>query len=197
MLTHKGTQTLCTKRLVLRRFTADDAEAMYQNWATDEETVKFLRWDTYKEIESLKAFLAKCISEYENIEYYHWVIEVDGIIVGTINLHDIETKKERCELGYCIGSRWWNKEIVTEAARAVIAFAFTELNASKVCAYHDTANPASGRVMQKCGMKQEGLLREHSIQKDGTRSDLAVYGILKSEWRENNGIQREIDSSAL
>jgi ribosomal-protein-alanine N-acetyltransferase len=189
MLTHKGTQTLQTERLILRWLTENDAEAMFQNWATDEKTVEFLTWDAYEEIDKLKEFIAKCVLDYENIECYHWVIEFDGTIVGTINLHDIQTKKERCELGYCIGSKWWSKGIVTEAAKAVIAFAFTELNASKICAYHDTKNPASGRVMQKCGMKQEGLLREHSIHRDGTRSDLVVYGILKHEWREANGIQ--------
>ena len=104
------------------------------------------------------------------------------MIVGTIGLHDIGDKQDRCELGYCIGSRWWNKGIVTEAAAEVIRFAFEELNANKVCALYDTENVGSGRVMQKNGMKQEGLLREHSLRKDGTRGDLAYYAILRSEW---------------
>jgi ribosomal-protein-alanine N-acetyltransferase len=60
------------------------------------------------------------------------------------------------------------------------------MNVNKVCACHDTENPASGRVMQKCGMKLEGILREHSRLKDGTRGNLAFYGLLKSEWRDNN-----------
>ena len=64
----------------------------------------------------------------------------------------------------------------------MINFAFSELNANKVCGMHDVQNIASGRVMQKCGMVLEGILREHSLRKDGTRGDLAFYGILKNEW---------------
>ncbi|MHB1484893.1 MAG: GNAT family N-acetyltransferase [Saccharofermentanales bacterium] len=184
MLTHKGTITLITPRLKLRRFTIDDAQAMYDNWATDEKTTKYLSWEPYTEIEKLKEFLGKCIENYENPECYHWTIEFQGEIVGTINLHDIENRKEICELGYCIGSKWWNMGIMTEAAKAVIDFAFSELNANKVCGLYDVDNVASGKVMQKCEMKLEGVLREESLRKDGTRNDMAFYGILKSEWLE-------------
>ena len=71
---------------------------------------------------------------------------------------------------------------MTEAVGAVIRFVFSELNANKICAMHDTANIGSGKVMVNNGMKQEGLLREHKIRKDGTRGDMACYAILKSEW---------------
>ena len=183
MLTHRGTVTLKTPRLVLRRLTVDDAQNMYNNWATDEKVTKYLAWEPYTDIEKLREFIAKCVSEYDNPKCYHWVIECSGAIVGTINLHDIQDKPERCELGYCIGSKWWNQGIVTEAVGAVIRFSFEELNANKVCALHDTENIGSGRVMQKNGMKWEGVLREHKLRKDGTRGDLACYAILKSEWR--------------
>lgn len=182
MLTHKGTQTLTTGRLVLRRLTADDAPAAFENWASDSETSKYVSWDTYTEPAQVRAFIDKCIEDYKKLDYYHWAIVFNGEAIGTINLHNLAKRSERCELGYCIGSKWWNRGIVTEATKAVIAFAFTELNMYKVGALHDVENPASGRVMQKCGMTLETLLREHTCRRDGTRGAAAYYSILRSEW---------------
>ena len=182
MLTHKGTITLTTPRLVLRRLTVDDAQAMYDNWATDEKVPKYLSWNVHESVEFTRELLTKWVSEYDNPKYYRWVIEFADTIIGTINLHDIQDNAECCELGYCIGSKWWNMGIVTEAAGAVVRFTFDELGANRVCALHDTENVGSGKVMQKNGMKQEGLLREHKMRKDGTRGDLAYYAILKKDW---------------
>ena len=128
--------------------------------------------------------LQKWVLEYEKDDYYHWVIEFDGTIIGTTNYHALSHKHEHCELGYCIGSKWWNKGLVTEVVAELIRFAFDELNANKVCALHDTKNIASGRVMQKNSMKLDGVLREHKMRKDGNRGDMAYYSILKREWVE-------------
>ena len=183
MLTHKGTVTLTTPRLVLRRLTVDDAQAMYDNWATDERVTKFLSWDLHESVDATRALLTTWAAEYDKPEYYHWVIGFEDTIVGTINFHALDDRGEKCELGYCIGSKWWNKGIVTEAAAEVIRFAFEELGMNKISALYDTENPGSGRVMEKNGMTREGLLREHSMRKDGTRGDMAWYSILKREWR--------------
>ena len=182
MLTHIGTKTLATPRLILRRMTVDDAQDMYLNWAADEKVPRYLSWDVHKSVEATREILETWVAAYDNLENYHWVIEFDRTIIGTIGLHNIHSRHERCELGYCIGSKWWNKGLVTEAVGEVIRFAFREVNANKVFALHDIENAASGRVMQKNGMKPDGLLREHNLRKDGTRGDLAYYSILKSEW---------------
>lgn len=182
MLTHKGTVTLTTERLMLRRLTAVDARAMCENWASDAKVTKYVSWDIHVSVAATRELLTRWAAEYEKPDYYHWVIEYSDTIIGTINFHAISDRDEHCEMGYCIGSKWWNKGFVTEAAAELIRFAFEELNANKVCALHDTENIASGRVMQKNGMKQEGLLREHKKRKDGTRGDLVCYSILKDEW---------------
>ena len=182
MLTHKGTVTLTTERLILRRLAIDDVPAMFRNYATDEKMIKYLSWEPYTDIEKLREFVARQISEYERPDFYVWAIIMEGEFIGTINLHDISDKSERCELGYTVISKCWNKGIMTEAVAEVIRFAFEELNANRVCGLHDMENAASGRVMQKNGMIREGLLREHSMRKDGTRGDLVYYAILKSEW---------------
>ena len=182
MLTHTGTVTLTTPRLILRRFRLDDAQAIYDNWGTDENVTKYLTGSVHESVSATGERLTKWIADYDHPETYHWAIEIDGVIVGKITLHMIDNWSERCELGYCIGSKWWNRGIMTEAVAGVLRFAFEELNAHKICAQYDTENIGSGKVMLKNGMKPEGVLREHCVRKDGTRGDMACYAILKGAW---------------
>jgi len=182
MLVHKGTIMLTTPRLVLRRLAIDDAQAMYENWASDEAVTKYMSWDVHESVEVTRDILSKWIADYEKPDYYHWAIEYENTLIGTIGLNAVNTTHERCEMGYCIGTKWWNQGLVTEAVGEVIRFVFEDLNGNKVCALYDVQNPGSGRVMQKNGMKQEGLLREQNIRKDGTRGDIAYYAIIRSEW---------------
>jgi ribosomal-protein-alanine N-acetyltransferase len=184
MLIHKGTVTLHTPKLTLRRLMAYDAQPMFDNFGSDVNVPVFLSWETHKSVDDSAAFINSCLEKYEKLDYYCWAIEYEGSIIGTIGIHAISDKAEHFELGYQIGSRWWGLGIMTEVVQRIIRFGFEELNANKINALHDTGNPASGRVMEKNGMIQEGLLREHKMRKDGTRGNLACYSILKSEWRK-------------
>lgn len=102
-----------------------------------------------------------------------------GAVMGGIGLV-INATNASAELGYWIGVPYWSLGYATEAARAVVGFGF-ELAMHRMHARHFTRNPASGRVMQKLGMKFEGVLRE-SARKWGRFEDVAVYGILDREW---------------
>lgn len=84
------------------------------------------------------------------------------------------------ELGYWMGQSYWGKGFATEAASAVIHFAFTELNLQKVFAQHIAENDASGHVLSKVGMSKEGVLRRHWV-KEGRRVDLVQYGIINAQ----------------
>jgi RimJ/RimL family protein N-acetyltransferase len=75
---------------------------------------------------------------------------------------------------------YWGRGYATEAALAVIAFGFEELGLNRIYAQHMASNPASGRVMQKAGMRHEGTLRQH-VTKFGIVDDIAIYGILASD----------------
>jgi ribosomal-protein-alanine N-acetyltransferase len=79
--------------------------------------------------------------------------------------------------------------IMTEALLAVMDFLFSEVGMHRIAAFHDEQNDASGRVMQKAGMVYEGKLREDRMRKDGTYSDMCIYGILDREWKDRS--QRE------
>ncbi len=103
-------------------------------------------------------------------------------LIGAVGL-GIERRFDRAELGYWIGRPYWNKGFCTEAAKAVLRFAFLDLQLHRVHASHFAGNPASGRVMQKLGMTHEGVSREH-VKRWGRYDDLARYGILSSEWAD-------------
>ena len=89
----------------------------------------------------------------------------------------------RAELGYWVGVPYWNRGVATEAARALVAFGFGALGLHRVQARHLTRNPASGRVMQKLGMRLEGVHRE-AVRKWDRFEDLAMYAVLAREWRD-------------
>ncbi len=105
---------------------------------------------------------------------------LDGEFHGAINLQWNE-RDHMGELGYWIGVPFWNKGICTAAARLIIAYAFDELGLNKVYARHLGGNVGSGRVMEKIGMKQEGIQRQHTWKNDAFQ-DIVEYGILKSEY---------------
>ena len=77
-MNHSGTKRLETKRLILRRFTEDDAPAMYKNWASDGEVTKFLTWQPYKSLEDAEKTLAVWVRDYERKDCYQWAIVLKG-----------------------------------------------------------------------------------------------------------------------
>jgi ribosomal-protein-alanine N-acetyltransferase len=103
-----------------------------------------------------------------------------GSLVGAIGL-ELRMANERAEIGYWIGRRYWNRGYATEAAEAILMYGFTELGLQRIYAHHFERNPSSGRVMQKIGMKREGLLRRH-FKKGERFENLVFYGILREEF---------------
>lgn len=105
-----------------------------------------------------------------------------GRLLGAIGLR-LVPRFSHAEMGYWIGKPYWNRGYGSEAARAVLGYAFDVLQLHRIFARHMTRNPASGRVMQKIGMQYEGRMREHAMRW-GQFEDLDYYGILRSEYDE-------------
>jgi len=104
-----------------------------------------------------------------------------GKLVGAISLM-IERQHRRAELGYWIARDLWNNGYATEASRKLLDFGFEFLGMHRIEARHFVRNPASGQVMQKLGMQNEGVERDWAIKWDRFET-LAVYSILEAEWR--------------
>ena len=179
---HKGTILLKTDRLILRRLTLDDVDAMFDNWASSSNVTRFMTWPAHRNKDITKMVLTDWVNSYEKLDYYQWgiVLKDSLTLIGAISIVNINEEDKSVEVGYCIGEEWWNQGIVTEALQRIIKFFFEEININRVEAYHDIRNIASGRVMQKSGMKFEGTLRQAYRFKSGI-ADAHIYSILKSD----------------
>ena len=172
-----------TERLILRKFKIEDANQMYNNWATDPECNKYLEWELHNDIEETKEIIQKWIDEYE-VGSYHWVVELKSTkeLIGSISVVKNHKKDLNCEVGYCYGSKYWGNGYATEALKQVIEYLLNECEFYLVEAYHISGNPASGKVMQKTGMIKDAILRDRRINKDTKEvNDLIVYSIKKDE----------------
>ena len=177
-----NTKTLETDRLILRKFTIEDAEGMFNNWATDPLTNKHLAWPLHQSVDDTKEIINKWISDYENGSY-NWIVETKDTheVIGSICEVGKSLKHNTITLGYCYGSKFWNKGYATEVLRRVIEYLLIDQGFFLVEANHRASNPASGKVMQKAGMKYDGTLRQRRIDPDGGRSDMLYYSIIKEE----------------
>lgn len=182
-MTHLGTQTLETERIILRRFTLDDAEAVFNNWTNDSEVTKYLMWPTHKAVKDSEAVLNLWVSGYEEPSSYQWAIELKetGEVIGSIGVVKRDDSIKMAHIGYCIGKKWWNKGYTSEALSAVIHFLFTQVGMNRVESRHDPNNPNSGKVMQKCGMKYEGTCGQADKNNQGI-CDYSMYAILAEDY---------------
>ncbi len=182
MLTHKGTQTIETERLMLRKATVEDVQPMFDNWANDENVTRFLTWPPHQSTDVTKKVIESWIEGYKSDDYYQWMIvpKAIGQPIGSIGVVSGDAKAEKAEIGYCIGAAWWHCGFMSEALKAVMDFLFDEVGMNRVEAKHDINNPHSGGVMRKCGMHFEGISRGSVWNNQGI-CDTACYALLKSQ----------------
>ncbi|HKN57997.1 MAG TPA: GNAT family N-acetyltransferase [Gemmatimonadaceae bacterium] len=179
--------TLTTDRLTLRPFVADDA--------FDVERLAGMREVADTTLNIPHPYPHGGAAEWIRLHAPAWI---DGTsvtfaivgrktsaLVGAISLM-IKREHRRAELGYWIALDCWNRGFATEASSRLIDFGFEFLSLHRIEARHFLRNPASGRVMQKVGMQQEGVERDQVI-KWGRFESLAVYSILETEWRAQRG----------
>src|SRR5712691_7426801 len=177
----KERETLATTRLILRPFTLGDARDV-QRLAGDREIASTtLNVPHPYEDGMAEQWIGTHQEKYERGELVNFAIvrRADNALMGAIGLR-INSQHAHAELGYLLGKPYWNASYCTEAAQAVVAYGFEVLRLHRIHASYMTRNPASGRVMQKIGMRYEGCLRQH-VNKWEVFEDLAIYGILKSE----------------
>ena len=145
-----NTPTLKTERLILRKFTEDDIEALFLI-LKDEEVNKFLPWYPLKSLEETKKFYEeRYAAKYTQPQAYAYAIclKHDNYPIGYIKV-DME---EHHDFGYALRKEFWRKGIVSEAGKAVIEQVKKD-GLPYITATHDRNNPRSGSVMQACGMR--------------------------------------------
>lgn len=176
-MVHKGTKILETDRLILRQFRENDAEEIYNGFINQEEFLYYAnkkRRTLQEEKESLKGIEEK----YKNNNYYNWIITLkdENKIIGAINLR-VQDINETVEFNYAIDNRYVRKGYMTEALNLIKDYCLNELKVNRFQGGCCIENIASKRVMEKCGMKCEGVLRNYIILDDGYH-DMYMYSIV-------------------
>ena len=171
-----------TKRLFLRRFVVEDAKAMFENWASDSENVRYVTWDPHPNPQVTQASIERWLLHYQEENTYKWVIckkEDPKQVIGDISVVSQDPQKEICEVGYILGKKFWGQGIMTEALKAVLHFLLLEVGFKEVQAKYVSLNPASGRVMEKAGMHYLTTL-PNAVARKGYIGDQITYTIHSS-----------------
>lgn len=180
MIYNKQKQTITTKRLVLRLFQKSDAAAVTKlcnNYNIYESTL-YLPYPY--SIEDALSWIEHHLDNFNANKSYEFAITdtKSGELYGAIALSNHQ-KFNNGEIAYWIGEEYWGKGYATEAAQAILQFAFEEKQYHKVFARYFKSNPASGRVVEKLGMKKEGILIDQ-VWKESRYEDLVYYRIINT-----------------
>lgn len=175
-----------TTRLLLRPFQLSDAKEV-QRMAGSPSVAATTSTIPHPYLDGLaESWISKHSDWFKNGSSVDFAIELQSSqkLIGNISLI-IDNKNHKAEVGYWIGEEHWNKGYCSEAMRAVIEYAFGVRGLNKITCRHMATNPASGKVMVKNGMTQEGYFKQ-DLYKNGQFVDMVVYGLSSIEWEFRN-----------
>ena len=147
-----------TPRLILRIPRMDDAKAIFESYAQDEEVTRYLLWRPHKTINDTTAFLHYAFDGWQHGTEYTWAITLkqERSLIGMIGLR---ISIPKADFGYVLAKRYWNKGYMTEAAGSIVDWAIAQPEIYRVWALCDVDNLSSARVLEKLGLQKEGVLR--------------------------------------
>jgi RimJ/RimL family protein N-acetyltransferase len=173
-------ENIFTERLVIRIFKKDDWKDLYE-YLSDEEVVKFEPYQIFNE----KKAKEEAIRRAGDNNFYGVCLRENEKLIG--NLYFSKEQFDTWELGYVFNRKYQGQGYATESARALINYAFTNLNTRRVIAMCSPKNNNSWKLLERLGMRREGLLLQNVYFKTDNNGeplwmDTYEYAILKSEW---------------
>ncbi len=172
---------LKTKRLTLRKVEPEDIDSIFK-YASDIEIDRYVGWDYHKSIDDTKEFVDSILTKYQKDEPSDWGI-IDNqakCMIGTIGLFNYNKIHGFIEIGYALSREYWNKGIMTEALNIVNRYCYDELNVNRIEANCFIENIGSKKVLEKCGFRSEGILREKFYAK-GKYNDVEIFSKIRNE----------------
>lgn len=173
-----------TERLIIREFTSKDVQHVHV-YAKDPVVSQYMAWGP-NSMEDTVGFINRAMDtvKEEPRTTYELAIEdkSTGLIIGGTGITIIDSDGTKAEIGYSINPTYWLKGYATEAARAIVDFGFDYLQVHRIRATCDVRNLGSAKVLEKCGMVREGLMRSHMKLRDGWR-DSYLYAIVEEDER--------------
>ena len=176
----ENTPKLLTERLILRRFSEQDIPALFEIYR-DEQANTFLPWFPLKTLDEAEAlFWRQYAAAYQKPRGYRYAIcqKQDDVPIGYVHA----SMGEAHDFGYGLRSDFWHRGFASEAGAAVTR----RHGLPFLTATHDVANPRSGKVMQRLGMRyaytyeeqwqpKNLLVRFRMYQLNLARPDAPVY----------------------
>ena len=175
---------LKTDRLTLRPIRHSDARAMFE-YAQDADVSRYVLWEPHHSIIDSHETISDIKRQYRHGYPTSFAIALSATdqLIGTIGYMWLNTSNCSAEIGYSLSKKYWNQGYATEALKEVIRFSFDTLQLHRIEAQHDIRNPASGRVMEKAGMKLEGTLQDRIFNK-GVYCTVALYALINPNDKE-------------
>jgi ribosomal-protein-alanine N-acetyltransferase len=172
-----------TPRLLLRRIAMSDAQDLFA-FGRDPEVARHVLWNAYESIAEARKYVRYLQRQYRSGEPGSWGIECKPHrkIIGTIGFMWRNCDHNSAEVGYSLSRAYWNRGIMSEALTETLRFGFETMGLNRIEAQHEFDNPASGRVMEKAGMRREGTLRNRLFNK-GRYVDMVLYAVLRGEFK--------------
>ena len=174
--------TITATRVSLRRLNENDVDSLYTIFSNP-EVMRYWSSTPLKDRQAARALLNEIHQGFDRRLIFQWGIarRTDDTVIGTSTLFHIESSNYRAEIGYALGREHWGNGYMQEALRALLDYAFGELNLHRIEADVDPRNGPSIRTLQRLGFKHEGYLRERWKVNDELQ-DTLFYGLLRREW---------------
>jgi len=174
-----GTQVLETDRLILRRFEEGDLQELISGYINQKEFLYYANKNKLT-LDEMKVQMSKILENYTSNDYYDWVIVLkdNKKIIGSINLK-ANTSADYVEFNYAIDNRYVNNGYMTEALEMIKEFCFKKLEVKRFQGGCCVENLASKRVMEKCAMECEGILKSAIKLSDGYH-DMYLYSLINN-----------------
>lgn len=173
--------TFFTDRMTLRPLEMDDAPAVL-GYAADPSVSQYTLWSAHRDLEDSRTFIRWLTGS--GVWCWALVPECEHAVIGMCFLHSIQRQHKRAEIAFNLARPYWGRGLATEAVRAVLEVSFSTYSFNRIEGNCMIGNVAAGRVMEKCGMSFEGVLRQFLFAKDAFH-DARLYAILRDEWDRN------------
>lgn len=186
-MNHKGTKTIETKHLLLRKFKINDAKDMFKNWAGNRSDTAFVTWEKHQSVSDSKDLLEKWDKRKDRSKTYRWCIEekASGAAIGEIVVTEIYKDTQAADLAFCMGTAYKNKGLAKEALETIVHFLFKEVQMKRLSFDQDSRNTADRELATALNFEYEGLQKAALANNSGI-SDKALYGAIRQ-----NGSQSE------
>lgn len=176
-----------TDRLILRAPGFQDAEIIFRKYASDLEVTKYLVWSPHYNVEETLTFINRCVSYWEEGTAFPYVIssKSNKEIMGMIELRAAAPK---AEVGYVLAREYWGNGYMSEALNKIVHVGFTDPDIHRIYAMCDTWNLSSRRILEKTGMRLEGIMKSFAVFPffGSEPRDCCCYAITRKAYKQRD-----------